>query len=147
MNRSGAPSLRESPKQLLNEALSLLPRRTRLHLRAKWFVRGVFSRLPGYGGFVRLHYRFKRQGWAGLFEPPFNITKQDFSAADTRLRWHGWGVLRVSGGYRAQTPTRMALFDTPEAAWQALEAVYWGKPSDLAWEPLGPRNDGTRAPR
>lgn len=123
----------------LEDVMRLLPWRTRLSLRMRWLLRSIsyatIHRLPDYKQVSLLFWKAKRGGWAGVFEPPFNIMKQKRDTYDKRLRWHQWGVLARTEGFRAYTPTSHSseCFPTTEAAWEALEAVYWGRPSKVAW--------------
>jgi hypothetical protein len=118
--------------------LSRLPWRTRasLWLDRQW--RSFVRLLPGYRPITLVLWKAKRGGWGGIFDPPFDISKQDRAVYDRRLRWHGWGVLAEVGGFRAYCPTKRSdeCFLDAAQAWEALERVYWGRVSDTAWTPL-----------
>lgn len=131
----------------LEQLLRALPLRKRLGwrwMKLRWAVLDVLFHIPG---FRRAYHhvsfavsRVRRQGLSGLWEPPFNIEKQDFAVYDPRLRWHGWGVLLELGGYRAYTPTSRTagVLSTTAEAWGYLRTVYW-KGQDatgIPWEKL-----------
>lgn len=132
-------------KLSLREAMATLPLRSRLSLQLKFFWWDVRARIPGYHAISWACVKVRRQGISALWEPPFNIYKEDRTAFDVRLRWHGWGVLREPSGYRGYTPTRRTAETFLDLAyvWSALEAAYRGGANDWAWEPLGSRKDGS----
>jgi hypothetical protein len=132
------------------ELLRALPMRKRWGwrlMKLRWAMLDILFCIPG----LRRAYhqvsfaisRVRRQGIGGLWEPPFNIEKQDFSAYDQHLRWHGWGVLREVGGYRAHTPTNRSavLLATSTEAWGHLRTIYWrgNAASAISWEPAALR--------
>lgn len=142
--------IEDDVRDMTRQLMQILPWHTRLRLQMQWMLRDLsyatIYRLPGYRQVSLLFWRAKRGGWAGVFEPPFDIMKQKRDTYDKRLRWHGWGVLYRTEGFRAYTPTSHTTecFPTTEAAWKALEAVYWGKPSKVAW--IANRADGSSEP-
>lgn len=135
----------ESARSLFKQSLELMPWHARWKLKARWLARGLWRaitrRIPGYNAFRFAVSRIRRQGWSGLYEPPFNIAKQDRAAFDKRLRWHGWGVLQEDGGFRGYTPTRRTVesFRRTDEAWSALASVYHGRADGTAWAPLNPQ--------
>lgn len=124
-----------SDHRSLEEMMRLLPWQTRLSLRLKWCWIGVYSRIPVGRAVSLILWKARKGGWLGVFDPPFNITKQDRNVFDKRLRWHEWGVLSDGDGFRAYTPTSHSVerFSTTEAAWNSLGAVYWGKHNKSDW--------------
>jgi hypothetical protein len=119
-------------RDLMASALALMtPRqRRRFWLRKKMRDAAYAVRrfVPGYRSVSLMVWRVKRQGsLRALWEPPFDIYRQDRDAYDRHLRWHHWGVLREDGGYRGYTPTkRTEVYETPRQAWLVLEGYLFG---------------------
>lgn len=128
------------------QLMRLLPWRSRVRLKLRWVAGSVARRIHGYGPISTLLWKAKRGGWrSALCDPVFNIAKQDFETYDKQLRWHQWGVLAERGGFRGYTPTSRTAdtFPSTAEAWAALKAAYWGRPNEVAWEPLRSPNDAS----